>query len=157
MDTNKDKRISLDEWTMNPDHFAKFDANGDGFLTANEVMPQGGRRQRQRYDIGSGKDSAAFMARYDKNRDGTIDKKEFPHGRRFAEIDADSDGALSKAEVEQSLDKARSERSYDFIERFDLNRDGKVTRAEFTGPARIFEAKDKNFDGVIDQSDLPKK
>ena len=103
------------------------------------------------------KDSAAFMAKYDKNRDGTIDTKEFPHQRRFAEIDADGNGALSTAEVEQSLDKARSERSYDFIERFDLNRDGKVTRAEFTGPARIFEAKDKNFDGVIDQSDLPKK
>jgi len=156
MDTNKDKRISPDEWTMNADHFAKFDANGDGFITPDEVMPKGGRRQRQRYDIGSGKDSAAFLTKYDKNRDGSIDKKEFPHGRRFAEIDADGNGLLSKEEVEQSLDKARSERSYDFIERFDLNRDGKVTREEFTGPARIFESKDKNFDGVVDQSDLPK-
>lgn len=156
MDTNKDKRISPDEWTMNAEHFAKFDANGDGFITPDEVMPKGGRRQRQRYDIGSGKDSAAFLTKYDKNRDGSIDKKEFPHGRRFAEIDADGNGMLSKEEVEQSLDKARSERSYDFIERFDLNRDGKVTRDEFTGPARIFESKDKNFDGVVDQSDLPK-
>jgi len=119
-------------------------------------MPQGGRG-RMRYDVSSGKDSAAFLQRYDKNRDGSIDMKEFPHERRFKEIDADGNGVLSRAEVEQSLDKVRSERSLDFIERFDLNRDGKVTREEFTGPARVFEAKDKNFDGVIDASDLPKK
>jgi len=156
MDKDGDKRISAEEWTMRPELFAKFDANNDGFIEAGEVMPQGGRG-RMRYDVSSGKDSAAFLQRYDKNRDGSIDTKEFPHERRFKEIDADGNGVLSRAEIEQSLDKVRSERSLDFIERFDLNRDGKVTREEFTGPARVFEAKDKNFDGVIDASDLPKK
>ena len=141
---------------MRPELFAKFDADGDGFIVAAEVMPESGRR-RARYDVGSGKDSAAFLQRYDKNGDGSVDKKEFAHERRFKEIDADANGVLSRAEVEQSLDKARSERSFDFIERFDLDRDGKVTRDEFTGPARVFESKDKNFDGVIDQSDLKKK
>ena len=153
MDKNGDKRISAEEWTMRPELFAKFDADGDGFIVAAEVMPQGGRR-RARYDVASGKDSAAFLQRYDKNGDGSIDAKEFPHERRFKEIDADGNGVLSRAEVEQSLDKVRSERSFDFIERFDLNNDGKVTRAEFTGPARVFESKDRNFDGIIDESDL---
>jgi len=156
MDKDGDKRISAEEWTMRPELFARFDADGDGFIVASEVMPKSGRR-RARYDVGSGKDSAAFLQRYDKNGDGSIDKKEFKHERRFKEIDADGNGVLSREEVEQSLDKARSERSFDFIERFDLNRDGKVTRDEFTGPARVFEAKDRNFDGVIDETDLKTK
>jgi len=155
MDKDGDKRISAEEWTMRAELFAKFDADGDGFIVAAEVMPKRGRRGA-RYDVGSGKDSAAFLQRYDKNGDGSVDKSEFAHERRFKEIDADGNGVLSRAEVEQSLDKVRSEQSLDFIERFDLDRDGKVTREEFTGPARVFESKDSNFDGVIDESDLTK-
>lgn len=36
-----------------------------------------------------------------------------------------------------------------FLERGDANQDGKVTRDEFKGPARIFEMLDRNKDGVI--------
>jgi hypothetical protein len=30
-----------------------------------------------------------------------------------------------------------------------------VTREEFTGPAAVFERKDRNHDGVIDAADRP--
>jgi ribonuclease BN (tRNA processing enzyme) len=42
-----------------------------------------------------------------------------------------------------------------FLERFDKNGDGKVTRREFTGPRPHFHHLDKNGDGVIDSSEVP--
>ncbi|MFQ5845378.1 MAG: transaldolase, partial [Planctomycetota bacterium] len=40
-----------------------------------------------------------------------------------------------------------------FFERHDRNRDGKVTRDEFTGPPAEFERNDRNHDGVVDRAD----
>jgi len=158
-DTNKDGRISREEWKVAPEMFERFDRNKDGSISADEVMlfQKRGRRARRGPDVRSGKNSAHFLADYDKNRDGQVGKDEFPHERRFAEIDADSNGVLSKAEIEEAMDKRMRESKLGFFERFDLDGDGKVTRSEFTGPASAFERKDRNNDGVIDSADEPDK
>jgi hypothetical protein len=39
-------------------------------------------------------------------------------------------------------------------DRFDANRDGKITRKEFTGPPELFDRLDRDRNGVITQSDL---
>ena len=121
-----------------------------------EVMLIGKKRGRRGKDARSGKNSAHFLQKYDANNDGTVTKEEFKHERRFAEIDADSDGVLSKTEIEEAMDKRLRESDIGFFERFDLNGDGKVTREEFTGAAADFEAKDSNNDGVIDAADKVK-
>jgi Ca2+-binding EF-hand superfamily protein len=156
MDANRDGRLTKDEWKLKAEFFERFDRNKDGFISADEVMLLGrGGRGRRGPDARSGKSSAHFLQKYDANRDGKVTKDEFKHERRFAEIDADGDGALSKAEIEEAMDKRMRESDLGFFERFDLNGDGKVTRAEFTGPASSFEAKDRNNDGIIDASDKP--
>ena len=156
MDRDGDGRVSRDEWTLNGDHFARFDRNQDGFISADEVMLFDRKRKKGgRNDSRSGRDSAHFLDKYDTDRDGVVTKDEFKHERRFAEMDANGDGVLSKAEVEESTDKRMKESDYGFFERFDLNTDGKVTREEFTGPAADFERKDRNNDGVIDAADKP--
>ena len=43
-----------------------------------------------------------------------------------------------------------------FMGRFDKDKDGKVSKEEFTGPDNIFDQFDKNKDGVIDKSEEPK-
>ena len=43
-----------------------------------------------------------------------------------------------------------------FMARFDSNKDGKVSKEEFTGPPFIFQKLDKNGDGFISKEDAPK-
>jgi len=155
-DANDDGKITSDEWKGRPETFQLLDANKDGVITREELTPRGparARRGRDRPDVRSGKDSAHFLEKYDANRDGQVTKEEFPYDRRFAEIDADGDGVLSKAEIEDSMDRMRNEEAYGIFERYDLDGDGKITREEFTGPAAAFERLDKNRDGVLDKSD----
>jgi Ca2+-binding EF-hand superfamily protein len=155
-DADEDGRITAAEWKGSPEAFKTLDANGDGAITREEITPrgpQGGRRGRAP-DLRSGKDSAQFLADYDKNRDGQVSREEFPHERRFAEIDADGDGVLSADEIGDAMDRVRNEEEFDLFERYDLDGDGRITRQEFTGPAATFERLDRNHDGMIDRGDL---
>ena len=57
------------------DAFARFDANGDGFLSYNELVgiftrPGGGNPMTDA-------DARAFVERHDKNGDGRLDLEEF--------------------------------------------------------------------------------
>ena len=44
----------------------------------------------------------------------------------------------------------------DFIQQFDRDNDGRISREEFTGPSRFFNRLDKNGDGYVDESEAPK-
>src|SRR5262249_31913989 len=39
MDTNRDGKVSREEFTAHPDYFDRFDANQDGFIVLREVRP----------------------------------------------------------------------------------------------------------------------
>ena len=60
------------------------------------------------------------------------------------------DGAVTKAEVARYKSVVEGD---DFVEKFDLNGDGKVTRAEFAGPRDAFRRADRNGDGAISRAD----
>ena len=42
-----------------------------------------------------------------------------------------------------------------FLEKFDQNKDGKVTKDEFSGPDPVFDRFDQNKDGLIDKTEAP--
>jgi Ca2+-binding EF-hand superfamily protein len=154
-DANQDGKITAEEWKGRPESFARLDEDKDGAITREELTPKGpgAGRKGDRPDVRSGKDSAHFLEKYDANRDGQITKEEFPHEKRFSEIDADGNGVLSDAEIKDSMDRVRKEQEYDVFERYDLDSDGRITREEFTGAAAEFERMDRNRDGVLDKSD----
>ncbi|NQU20738.1 MAG: proprotein convertase P-domain-containing protein [Candidatus Nealsonbacteria bacterium] len=104
----------------------------------------------------------ALLARYDKNKDGMLDRAEArPLKLKFAEADTDGQGRIDKGEFGLWLHGQVSKPGQDiraglpdwFVER-DLNGDGQVRMAEFADEwtelkAGEFEHFDSNGDGII--------
>ena len=150
-DKDLDGKIARDEWLARAEVFDKFDADGDGYLSRDELSPQGPRTVR--FGLDADRMAEGWLRRFDQNKDGKIAAAEFKNERRFAEVDADKDGFLTPEEIRESFHKRMRESEYDTIERYDRNGDGKVTAAEYTGPAGRFRKLDRNGDGIIDRSD----
>ena len=98
--------------------------------------------------------SAAGFARMDANGDGVLDRSD----RRkvaFERLDADRDGALSLEEF-SAVRERRGQRLATRGRGADTNRDGSVTRAEFTSAALArFDRVDIDKDGTISDSERP--
>ncbi len=123
-----------------------------------------------------------FIKRFDKNKDGSLQKDELPP--RLAELfdraDANGDGKLDKEEVTRMLEVLRQRLGADgkgkgkgknkqkgdakgpledrvnlLLERMDTNKDGKISRDEAKGPlAKGFDRLDTNGDGYLDRAEL---
>ena len=77
--------------------------------------------------------------------------------QRFASLDTDHDGAVSRAEFDAYRQKARPEQGGGFVhigehwfERSDADGDGRVTLSEaLARPMQLFDMADTNHDGVV--------
>ena len=70
--------------------FKVFDKNGDGFLDLAEVP----------------RAESAFITYFDLDQDGTVSLEEFSgSAARFGRLDSDSNGVVTAAEVERSLNE----------------------------------------------------
>jgi Ca2+-binding EF-hand superfamily protein len=68
----------------------------------------------------------------------------------FAKLDTDKNGQLSLAEFKASIPPVRTRPVDSVIQRFDSNKDGKVTLQEFGAPTlAVFDRYDTNKDGTI--------
>ena len=65
-------------------------------------------------------------------------------------MDLNRDAAVTELEV---LRYRRAFEGTDFLSKFDLNQNGKVTRKEFGGSLAAFNRADRNGDGVISKRD----
>lgn len=156
---DKDKSAVLrgkelgDKWLKDALAFA--DQNGDQGLDEQELRRllaaiaerrAQGERSRQRpqpYQV-------PFDA-WDKDKDGAVRQNEWMGSLSlFAQIDQDRDAAVSRDEV---LRYQKRTLGRDFLERFDLDGDGRVTLAEFAGPPGAFLRADKNGDGSVTRAD----
>lgn len=141
------------------EHFAGADADHDGVLTVPELTAQMEQHRAQRF------------ARIDADGDGAVTSTEVP-AERWAHLqvaDADHDGRITRAELEQAHasgalrppghhfgrrphgppDPAR------FVERFDANHDGTLQLSELPPrfAQRIAEG-DANHDGALSVDEL---
>lgn len=156
-DRDRDGRLSQRELRRHPlgAVFEALDRNRSAAVEVEELQAAiEGLRERQRARTESRRRQTAFavpFAAWDKNDDGVLDLGEFVQRKElFARIDADRDAAVTREEVERYR---RSIEGEDFVARFDLNDDGRVTPEEFAGPRQAFRRADRNGDGVVTRRD----
>jgi len=160
--------------------FQQLDANGDMVIDRGEVPDSGraafdqllknaddnkdGKIDREEYRdmLASLRESFGSVASrfgdMDKDGDGKLSKDEFRGPEPlFAQIDADGDGVITKDEAAKFQPGAGA--GAGMIARrvlgMDKDRDGKVSRDEFTGPPANFDRLDANKDGFITRNELP--
>jgi Ca2+-binding EF-hand superfamily protein len=104
------------------------------------------------------------FARWDKDNDGKITLKDLPERAQnhLTTIDANKDGILTREEFEKGREQLRAAREKEF----DTNKDGKVTADERKAGmkahmekmfAERFTEDDKNHDGFLVQSEVPRR
>lgn len=174
LDTDKDGHVSR----------AEFDASGERVwsegqkaLAAKTGAKDGGGKTAQgaaRFDrrpnrlaLPSSHTAEGFLALYDGNGDGKVERAEFDQARatQFARTDANGDVRLTQdeylAEYEDRLDRhiATQTGGSDTQTRvrfgaLDTDEDGKMTFTEYqVSGKRTFDAADRNHDGVVDAAD----
>lgn len=123
------------------------DADGDGKVTADEA------------DLLVEKEARSAFAKYDKNRSGEVERREFPQKaewlKAFERLDTDGSGSLTFEEGRQYFEQRARKR----FQKFDENDDGLLTADELTPtkPVSIVESnmeRDGNGDGLLSSSEL---
>lgn len=149
------------------DLLEKFDSNGDGQLSVEELeqmfnnRPKGPRgegaegRRGERPESGDEAAEQGPKKRFleaDTNGDGVISYMEFlaQAEKHFAAMDADGDGYITEEEM-------KAEKKQKMFDRADKNGDGKITEDEFRGPKEAFAKLDKNGDGVLTADEMEGK
>jgi Ca2+-binding EF-hand superfamily protein len=181
MDKNNDGKVSRDEFTGIPANFDRWDANKDGFISRDEIPggaaaavgPAKGagaadkpEATKPAPDPAAGTGNGERFRAMDKDGDGKISKDEFPGPAQFFErLDANSDGFVTMQEVARMAREAASPGAPgsgqgaigDRLQAMDKNKDGKISKDEYTGPAQFFDRLDANSDGFISSDELPRR
>jgi EF hand len=143
-DQDGDGLVSAGEFPGTDDQFDRQDINGDGYIDASEVPeppPQGPP------------DPEKIVAEFDTDGDGQLSSAEFPGpADQFNNLDTDGDGFLSAREL---LAGRPGQGQGDGFDTDDTNQDGRVSEAEFSGPADLFSHLDANGDGYITWDEIP--
>ena len=100
--------------------------------------------------------SGNFIQNFDKDGDGKVSKDEFTGPDKvFDAHDKNQDGYIDEGEAPTGRPPGAM-KGGNFIQDFDKDGDGKVSKDEFTGSDKVFDLHDKNQDGYLDESEAPK-
>jgi Ca2+-binding EF-hand superfamily protein len=152
-DTNGDGVITLGEARAAALRlFGRFDGDGDGVVTRTEASAPARELSRARFE--------ARFAELDRDRDGRLSRWESRvPARRFVRVDRDGDGWLSPVELWTSLQRSRrggdgTAAARPLLWKRDADGDGRVTRAEIERAAEArFRQRDRDGDGELTPRD----
>jgi Ca2+-binding EF-hand superfamily protein len=162
MDRNNDRVIARSEWQGSDQSFKVHDWDGDGVLSGDEVRVGAERAGRGADDLDFDAPDREYrfddwttkgFASLDHNRDGRVAREEWHFDREtFRRADHNNDGAISRAEFlgTDAVDDDRAERFVDL----DIDRNGQISRTEWHGSLRRFEAMDANHDGAVTRVEM---
>src|SRR5262245_8091912 len=160
-DKNADGKLSPKEFSTYL--FSRLDADGDGFLVAQDLQ---GIPFPPRYNTGEeGTGRERLMQDLDHDRDGKISAEEFVLPERLWRLfDRDRDDFVKPEELPRPgegrgpggrrLEGLEIRSVEEALSRMDANKDGELTAAEWTGPRQIFDRFDGDKDGKLSRSEL---
>lgn len=135
LDTNRDGRLTANEWYFDRAEFTRADRNRDGVISRSEFL----NNSNVDYDREDSYRSDDFAA-LDWNRDGRISRGEWTGGMaEFDSRDTNRDNFLSPREL----------RSVDTFTQLDRNRDRVLMRDEWRADLGNFNEYDRNNDRRI--------
>jgi len=139
-DKDNDGKVSRAEFPGSDHKFKDLDKNKDSYIDEGEApkRPPSGMRK-----------GVGFIGRFDKNNDGRVSRKEFPGSdHKFKHLDKNKDSYIDEGEAPRRP-RPHGRRSGSFMQKFEEDNDGKVSRAEFLGADERFNRHDENQDGYI--------
>jgi len=157
-DANQDGAVDRAEFdAQGASHFKELDANGDGFVSADELKAFHDA-QRAKFEATKGDRAAEMIKHFDKDNDGKLSEAEWPAKRKltFADADANKDGAVTADEVANMRKDRKAPDGKDRLARVDTDKDGKNSVAEWSAQGeKMFARFDRNKDGKIEKTELP--
>lgn len=141
IDTNKDAKISREEFLRASVLFDKMDTNGDGFLTPEDRKGRG---------KGEGRKTKGKAERTECSAKDCPDKDiQARHGRR-----GPGERPSKEQIAERKNDEGRKAPRGERMKKAGKNENGKVSNDEFRGPSKRFDKIDANGDGVITKKEF---
>jgi Ca2+-binding EF-hand superfamily protein len=186
LDTNKDGKVSLDEFKTNVSAtFKTFDADGNGQVTKDEIKARHDAFKDARKAVRDAADADKATAREalqaagpfmlpgagkmfdraDTDKNGTLSEAEVLASAEkiFARRDSNKDGALDTADARPMKGKGHhgkggDQRAERMLKRLDTNNDGKVSQQEMlAGATQTFERFDADKNGEVAKAEVDAK
>ncbi len=155
LDTNRDGKLAADELPPErKDAILRADANKDGTVTVEEFAARPRQFLVRRVE-------AEFKA-IDADSDGKLTKAEVDAARGKPTLlllaDADKDGAVTKQELAKAFASRSGQVSDRVFEALDADKDGKISAAEWQASGeRRFARLDRNKDGAVTADELGRR
>jgi len=145
LDRNNDRYLSASEWPRDAGRFDLFDRNNDRRVSRSEFQ----NRDFDRRDVLEDR-----FVEMDGNRDSRLSRSEWWGGQTaFERLDRNNDNYLSRSEFLNRDYDGRNTPDDRFTE-MDTNRDGRLSRNEWTHGRDSFERLDSNNDQYLSRSEL---
>lgn len=186
LDTNKDGKVSLDEFKTNVSAtFKTFDADGNGQVTKDEIKARHNAFKDARKAVRDAADADKATAREalqaagpfmlpgagkmfdraDTDKNGTLSEAEVlvSAEKIFERRDSNKDGALDTADARPMKGKGHhgkggEQRAERMLKRLDTNSDGKVSQDEMlAGATQTFERFDADKNGEVTKAEVDAK